>query len=308
MTLPDSVTVFGKQGSASLSATKSGHEFICTMDWDDSEIESPGTIKITGSSFKLDFRFMEEITKEDSYTGILNCKARGYSFPLPVSLYIKRYSSYPLTILTKSVYVNSTDQDVRFTVRNNLDWDITPQIKLSGDPGFFEIPPTVTLNPNEEKDIILLNNIPPDMNFSRTMDVSLSVFNTTSSLPVIVDVIYIPERGFNFLPALLIFLAVAAPLGAISYLGYRYRKEIQKYLNKFNFVKIREEIKTNIGELENMREEERLNSIINMIEILRFQKKSDEDIKKALLQNFSVEDIKKASLKGNIKLTGFEEK
>ncbi|MHA2023131.1 MAG: hypothetical protein ACTSWQ_05670, partial [Candidatus Thorarchaeota archaeon] len=307
ITVSDDLTVFGRKGELKLAVQKSSHEFLCDMRWDSNELSSPSTLKVKSGSATLDINFAESVSKEEIYTGTMSCKARGESFTSPVSVYITRYSSLPLTVSPYSVVVNQSGQDVSFFIKNNLDRDLTPQITISGDSEYFDYPGSLTINPNEERNVTVKNMVPSDMNMTSALTITVSALGKQEQISMIVDIEQIPPKKTNIILIGAIFLAILFFLSGISYVIYKNRDVVLNYINKFNVVKAKQEVKHSIDKLEELRGNERIQAIINMVQLLQFQKKADEEVRKLVLANFKHEDIRKAVEVGNLSIKGLDD-
>lgn len=307
VTVEDSVTVFGTKGKFRLNAKKSAHEFLCSIDWDSPEISSPSTFKFSKSTADVSITFSSSISKEDVYKGTLNCKARDQEFNMPISLYVTRYSSYPISVRPDSVFINGTGMDIIFYVKNNLDVDLTPQISAPGVSEYFTVPDQVVLNPNEEKNITVTNLMPGGINYTDSITISVEALGKIEQVSAVIDISAEPEEEANMIVVFTIFLAVFFFLSGLAYLIYKNRDKVLNFINRFNVVKAKQDVKESIDKLEKVRYDERRLSIVNMLQLLKFQKKSDEEIKKIMLDNFSLKDLKEVSDKENLAIKGLEE-
>ena len=300
-----SLTVFGRSGSVRLSVSKSGHDFTCSVDWDNPDISSPSSFRLSSSTHQLQVTFDVAQSTEDLYTGELRCTAKGYDYSMPLSVYITRFSSYPLTLEPSQIYVNSSEQAISFVIRNNLDRTIRPEISI--DDPFFIAVGEISLGPNEEREVPVQNLLVADMNYTASFRILVRVFDQAEEIPVIADVVVEPPPKPNLIMPIIILSLVLIILSVAGYAGYRFREEIVAYANKFNAVKMRQEIKKNISELDSLKQKEKANSIINLIELMRFQEKPDKDIRAELKKHFTNQEIESALDQGNITLQGGEE-
>lgn len=302
----DVVNVFGKSGYLNLGFAKSDHEFVCTMEWDNPEIITPGSFKVTGDKLRVPFTFSIPETKDSIYTGIFRCKARGEDFPIPMSVYISRYATNPISVEPLDFMINGTGQHMSFIIKNNLDLPLNPQINLDGArPGLFSAPGTVSLLPGESKNVTVMNLIGSDDNVTTSFTINVEASGHREQISVFADVMAEVEAGFNFI-VLAVWVLVLGILGGLGFAGYKFKDDIQKLFGKFDKVKMQNELDENIESLHQLKATEKETAISNIISILRLQGKTDEDIKAEVLKLYSEAEVRAAIEKGVIQLGGFE--
>jgi hypothetical protein len=303
---PSNLIVFGNRITLPLTITKSGHEFMCSASWDSSEVSSPSSFKINGNSFNIEMLFSDSVTKEDIYSGKIICKVRSQEYSFPLSVYVTRYASLPLTVTPKEITINRFDEDINFIVKNNLDRDITSSITVRGGNDYFQIPSSINLDPNEARNITFRSIIPEDTNFTGSIFIQFESLGKQSEISVFIDLLY-ENKETSLLLTLLILIIIFSFLGAGGYFAYKNRKMIIEYFEKLNTNPEKVQIKKSIKELDELRKKEMTDAIKNFVELLRFQKKEEDEIKKILLENFKIEDIAYASKNANINLPWAEE-
>ncbi|MFP4424129.1 MAG: hypothetical protein ACLFP2_02760 [Candidatus Woesearchaeota archaeon] len=294
------VRVFGRSGAIPLEVDKSHHEFICSVDWEQQEISS-SNFKIKSSNEKIDITFDMPDSKEALYTGVMECEARGKSYSQDISVYINRYSSYPLTLSPTNIYVNSSKSGFNISVKNNLDVQITPEIEVPDE--FFQATGMVTLNPGETKSVNIANLVPSNMNYTTSFDITVSTLGESESLPVVVDIEYMPDDS-SIIPLIIVLSFIIVVGGSLGYLVYYYRKPLMKYLNKMDRFKVKQEIEEKLNNLDDLKKEEKVNSVSNMVKILKFQDKKEEEIRETLKKYFTDDEIEEALRKGGLTLGG----
>ncbi|MGM5488441.1 MAG: hypothetical protein ACQESG_05820 [Nanobdellota archaeon] len=296
------VRIFGRNGKIPLTVKKSHHEFVCSVEWEQPEISS-ANFKISSAKESLAVSFDKAESKEALYTGIMECEARGYSYSQKISVYLNRYSSYPITLNPMQVYVNKSKDSFNISIQNNLDVQISPEILVPDE--YFQASGMVTLNPGERESVSIANLVPRNMNYTAAFDITVSSLGVSESLPVVVDIEYVPDDS-SILPLIITLTFIVLVGGGAGYVIYRYREQLMKYLNKMDRFKLKQEITENLQNLDNLKSEEKINSVVNMVKILRFQDKNDADIREALKKYFTDNEIEEALSKGGLTLGGPE--
>jgi hypothetical protein len=303
----DENIIFGKNGNVPLDIKKSNHEFMCSMTWDSDELMNSNSVKINSNSISLPINFKNPITKQDLYTGILTCTSRGHKYILPLSVFINRFSSVPFEVFDSQFTVSSAGEDISFAVKNNLDRDLNLQVSLTSYSDYFQIINPALFNPNQNKNLTLKNLIPSDINHSENFNIELESLGHKVVVPVYVEVVpdFSSKNLGLLLPIILGFILLIVIVG--TFLGYKNKEKVKKLFFKTNAGNIKQEIEENLTQMGELREKEKINAIVNMVKILKFQEKSDPDIKSRLLENFSKEEIMKSLNQANLIVKGFEE-
>lgn len=307
ITSEDTLTVFGKRGTIRLQAKKSSHAFTCRMVWDSGEISSDQTVQITSGSASLNFVFSQPETKEDLYKGTLTCTAGNDDYTFPISVYVTRYSSYPLTLSPQSIYINSSSEHPVFYIKNNLDSDLSPDITIEAQAtGYFEVVDSINLNPNEERNVTLHNLVPDNENFTMTFSIGVEAFGKKETIPVVVDITYTPKRSLGLVGLIIMLFIIFLVLGVGGYYGYIYRQRLKNLFTSKTDTSIQEMLVKNMQELDKIKTEDQTDSILNMVRLLNFQKKPDNEVKDTLLKYFTYAEVRAALVRGNMVVRGFE--
>ena len=307
ISLPETVTVFGKSGELRVTAKKSSHTLTCTATWQGDELTSPGSIRVSGSTFTIPLSFEQALTKEDSYSGTLTCTAAGKKLSLPLNVYVSRYASIPLSVSPTDVIVNSTDADVVFRLKNNLDRDLTVSVSMDRYGSYFGFRDSVTLNPNEEQNFTLTNNLPGDLNLTSSVLVNFKVFDRTQSASMLIDVTQQAAKSASLLGSILPLLVILAVLGVLGFFAWKYRDALIAELNKLNIWRVKEEKKKENKRIKTLKSTEQRQAIVNLFNIMKFQNKDEKDIAQRLLSSFEREDIKSALEEAGMSLPVLDE-
>lgn len=307
VTMPDSVTVFGTRGDVKASAKKSGHSFVCSVSWDSSEIQTPGSLKIQSDSFVVPVQFSQALTKEDVYSGTMDCSAAGKTSSHEISVYVRRFASLPLTVTPSDAVLNNTDSPVTFFIQNNLDQDLSVGISIDRHSDYFSFRNIILLDPNERANLTLQNNIPADINLTANLLVQFSTLDRTEVASLLVDVTAKGPESLN-LTALLVRLTILlAILGGIGFAIWKFRDVIILELNKLTFWKVKAEKKKELKKIKTIKSSERKQAIVNLYNILKFQNKDEKEIAQKLLANFNKEDVKTSLNDIGVKLSVLDE-
>lgn len=305
--VPETVTVFGKSADLQVSVQKSPHTFVCSASWGSQELSTPGSVRVTGSTFDLPLEFSAALTKEDVYAGTLSCTAAGKTLEQDVSVYAKRYADVPLTVSPTDVVVNNTLDDVSFTVKNNLDRDLPVDLSLDRYGQYFSFPASVTLSPNEERNVSLKNNLPSDLNLTSTVLLDFEVFDRGTTATMLIDVVERPPEQESLLVALLPLIIVLVFVSVAGFFAWKYRDALIAELNKLNVWRVREEKKKETGRIQTLKQSEQHQAIVNLLNIMKFQNKDEKEIAQRLLSKFDREDIKAALEDAGIALPAIDE-
>lgn len=307
ITYPSSVRVFGKQGNLPLTVTKSAHTFLCSIKWDSDEIEQKESFMVTSGSYSLPVSFKQARTTEDLYSGIITCSANEKSYTIPVSVYFERYSSKPLVVDPSLVTLNDTGQLFGVSIKNKLDQDVTVSLSMDAYSNFFQFAPTVELDPNEEKNVTFYSTIPEGENITATATLSATALGNTETVSVVMDIRSRPALRLSPVSVLIILGFILVVFGVGGYLAYRYREKLLEYLNKIEWFQGKTVVKKQASKIKKLRKEEKTQAILNMYQIMKFQKKLDKEIKERLLMHFEADELKEALGTAGIMIEGLEE-
>ena len=294
ISLPESVTVFGRRGELLATVTKSQHQFTCTIGWDNPEINTPGTLRIQNDRFNIPIEFDEAVTKDDSYTGIMVCSAAGKKITLPLSAYIQRFVDIPLNIYPTDIVVNSTTNDVHIELTNNLDRDLPVTVSLDRYANYFGFSRNILIGPNEAYNLTLTNRLPADLNLTSTVLLQLSIFDRTETVSMLIDVSQQPPQQRDLLALIIPLAIIFAAIGVAAYFVWKYRDVVFKELNKLNIWRVRVEKKEESVKIKTLKKTEQQQAIVNLFNIMKFQDKDEKEIVQRLLQSFNREEIKAA--------------
>ncbi|MBN1274798.1 hypothetical protein JXA12_00690 [Candidatus Woesearchaeota archaeon] len=307
VTVPSVVTVFGRKGELPLTAQKSAHTFVCSASWSDGELSSPGSSRVTGERFSVPLEFTQALTKEDSYSGTLTCTAAGKRVSVPLTVYVERYVEAPLSISPSDLIVNYTDRDVTLRLRNNLDRDLVVSVSFDRYGSYFGFSSQVVLDPNEEYNFTLTNNLPSDLNLTSEALLQFEVLGRTEVVSLLLDITESPAEQERLLATLLPLLVVILVLGVAGYFGWKFRDILIAELNKLNVWRVRAEKKKESKRIRRLKETEQQQAIINLFNIMKFQGKDEKEIAQRLLSNFSREDVVSALEQSGARLPSLEE-
>ncbi|MFP4523862.1 MAG: hypothetical protein ACLFO2_00905 [Candidatus Woesearchaeota archaeon] len=305
--VPDTVTVFGKSADLQVPVQKSPHTFVCSASWDSQELSTPGSVRVTSSTFDLPLEFSTALTQEDVYEGELSCTAAGKTLEQDISVHAKRYADVPLTVSPTDVIVNNTEDDVSFTVKNNLDRDLPVDLSLDRYDQYFSFPASVTLSPNEERNVSLKNNLPSDLNLTSTVLLDFEVFDRGTTATILVDVVERPPEQKSLLAALLPLIIILVFVSVAGFFAWKYRDALIAELNKLNVWRVREEKKKETSRIQSLKQSEQRQAIVNLLNIMKFQNKDEKEIAQRLLSKFDREDIKAALEEAGIALPAIDE-
>jgi len=282
--------VFGTGAQATFNVDKSAHSFDCTLDWDDDDISSQQDHKISSAQITVDLTFAGAERLEKTYTGEFVCTSGDYTFDLPISLPVSRYSSFPFSVEPIDIFVNTSRSDANFVIKNLLDETLDVNLKFLKTSQYFELSrDAIAIDPNTQANITIINSVDANMNLSAPNIIEVSALGQKKEIEFRATIVATPETLTSPLVmwSLLIFLVVV--LGVGGYFSYKYKDFIMNFIRKGNKI---DQIKIKIKKLE---EKEKNTAITNMISILRILKKDDVQIRGRLKQEgFSEEEINKA--------------
>ncbi len=288
ITPPKEVTIFGTKGTINFAVAKSADTFSCDLKWDNTDISSSLSYSIGAqTSLAVSVVFTKGLTKKDTYTGTFTCTAPETKVSVPFSLEIQRYASFPFTVDPQRIALNTSGYDPQFTIQNNLDQLLEVSVSFKRAETYFSLSDKqVVLYPNEAVNITINNLIPEEFNFTSSNTIEVSTLGQSETIQFRSDVVYYPKAPLNpiILIAIIAFAAIA--LGTAVFFGIKYREVIIRYLKG--------EKKEAKGEdkLKRMEKEGVNMAVLNMVRLLRFQNKNDEEIMERLRkEGFSEQEI-----------------
>ncbi len=286
----DNILVFGTSTTAKFNIIKTGHNFDCTLKWDDSDISSNEDFTINSNTLSVDLTFSSAERVEKTYKGEFTCTASDSTFNIPVALKISRYSTFPFSIEPDSIYINSSGQDKSFVIKNNLDESLDISLKFLKNSQYFELSrENVAIDPNNQVNITIYNNAPGDVNLTLNNNIEVTGLGQKKTLDLRAVIIASPPKKTNVLLFWSMIALLVVALGTGGFFTYKYWDAIIGFLKKGGSI---DAIKMKIKKLE---EKEKNTAILNMVNILRVLKKDDIQIRARLKQeSFTDEEIDKA--------------
>lgn len=299
-------SVFGTTGSMNLVFSKSQHSFDCSISWSDPSISS-SSFRLSRNSVAVEVIFAQAQTTEDVYSGIVTCNSVGQEFEFPFSVQISRYIDRPLTIFPSSIVANDSSSTNFVLVKNNLDIDVVVSLSSNQFENELVYPQEIFLTAGQSQNVSVKNSFDESLNYTGTTRLTFSTLNTEESITVLVDVLS-TGRSSNSVVSLVIMLAfLLIVFGTLGYLGYRYRDEILKAINKIPLFQSKAEIQEKKSSLSSLRFEEQQKAIMNMYTIMKFQRASDQEIRKKLTATFSRQELKEVFEKEGVVVEGLDE-
>lgn len=290
------MTVFGTKTNLGFNIVKTPHNFDCTLIWDEEDITSKSQFTIAGKSISVDLVFREAERVENTYNGEFICTARNEEFRIPFEVDISRYKVFPFDIMNDNIFMNETDAQKNFTIINNLDESLDFQIKFAKAEKYFNLgSTTITLGPQEKKNISIYQNSPGDVNISRTNTIEVTALDQKKTITFRGILTAKEVKSGSSLIFWMMLLIILCVIGALGTLAYNYKDKLAE-IEMFSFMKKEsgktDKIKMKIKKLE---ERERMTAIFNMIHIMRMLNKEDKEIQERLKkEGFTDKHIKDA--------------
>jgi hypothetical protein len=299
ISIPREMTVFGSSTIIMLEVTKSGHNFSCSITWNEAGISTVSSFSIERSgTFSLPAQFTQSGTEEKIYSGTITCKAVTSTFTFPFSILVNRFLTRPISVSSQSLTINGTDLapgTASFTVKNLLDESIDVIVSLR-DPNATEIDFSeyfINLYPGESR-VVTVSTLPViGENLSLVNAVLVKSFNIEERIPLTVELIAETpvERPLWMVVAVGVFLT--GLLGLLGYFAYDNRKRIatlwKRGVRKESYY---EKIRHDVEEYE---KKEQAIAIKNIVAILKMQGLGDTDIRARLReQGFTDEEVTQA--------------
>lgn len=306
MANPDAIRVYGATGSLQLKFTKSKHSFDCSIDWESNLLSSP-SFKVSRENANVNVVFSQAQTTEDVYGGEVICKSLGQEFNFPFSVQITSYVDRPLTVFPSTIVVNESDSVSSILVKNNLDVDVVVELNTNQFSAELLYPEELFLLAGTSQNITLKGAFDTNLNYTGTTRLNFETLGTSESITILVDVYSTPQSSTAIVRLVIMLTFLLIVFGTLGYLGYRYRDDLLKFLNKIPLFQSKVEIQEKKSSLVTLRSEEKHRAIMNMYSILKFQQATDQEIKKRLVGTFSIDELKEVFDKEGIALDGLEE-
>jgi len=306
------LTIFGKSADLKFEVTKiSKHSFTCSIEWEGADIANSPNIRVTKTGKQnIKVTFAEAKSTEDIYKGQLRCVARGETYTYPLSYHIKRYSAIPYTVAPKNIIVNST-RDKSFVIKNNLDEELFVDVKFKHPQKDFMVDEQITVLPNEERNITIVNNIVSGVNTTGSYFITLNALDHKQEITLTAVISYQPPRKLSPWFLVIIMTIFIFIFGGIGYIMYRYKEKLLELFEQIGWLKSfksKKKIQKRVKKVKSLQTEDKNLAITNLVQILRFRKTSDEEITKRLIdEGFKPQEVKDALLPSGIILDGIEE-
>lgn len=292
VTAQDELTVFGTKTTLQLDISKSSHEFNCSLTWDQQDINTKKQLVIKDNGqLDLDITFKRAETVEKVYTATLSCRSGTTVINNEFSVLINKFSSRPFLVEPKSLYINESRQNAEFTITNLLDQTIDIVITSRNPDPYFELSDNqISLYPGEVQNVTIYNSVPLDANHTSLVVYTVKTFNLEEEVTLVAEIYPIPPKTRPLFLTIIYFVLMLSLFGAVGYYGYTHRQQITEWYNKHFHKATREsELKDEVHKFEKM---EQTTAILNMIDIYRLQKISEQDIRKRLNESgFNNQDI-----------------
>jgi hypothetical protein len=284
----ESINVFGTKAVVKFNIDKTSDTFDCELMWDDSDISSRTEFNFIGqSSFNLDVKFKTAERLEKKYSGDFVCSTRDRTFLVPFDIIFDRYPSYPFTVSPTTLSINATGQEPQFTVKNLLDESIEVSIKFTKSENFFDLEKSkLTLNPGEERNITVFNLASKDFNISSINSIEVSSIGQSEKIRFDAEIIGNGGAGLSPIVLWSIIVLIVGALGVAGYLAYQNLDKVKALFHPASKI---EDVKNRIRDLEKKGTRTAINNFTRM---LRFQGKSDKEIRERLLsEGYSENEI-----------------
>jgi len=270
----EDLLVFGKSTQTNFVISKTGHNFDCTLSWEDDDISSKEDYTITSSSLSVDLTFDSAERVEKTYKGTFDCVSGDYTFELPISQRISRYSEFPFSVSPSTVIVNESGQNSFFIVENKLDESLDIEMKFLKSSEDFELEQTnAGIDPNNKVNISIFNNVRPNSNVTQTNVIEVTALDQKKNVNFRAMIISDPPKSMNPAIKWLIIAILLSIIGVGGFFGYKYKDFLLNLVKKGSNI---DEIKIKIKKME---QKEKRTAIMNMVNILRILKKDDVQIR-----------------------------
>ncbi|MBN2458353.1 hypothetical protein JXB31_04450 [Candidatus Woesearchaeota archaeon] len=285
-----SLIVFGTKAKVDFNVKKTAHAFACSLEWDDDDISSKSEFSSISDTLSVDVSFSDAERVEKTYKGEFSCTSSGSEFSIPFSIDVSRYSTFPFSVDPDSIVVNMSGQHATFIVTNNLDESLELDMKLTKPDSMFKLSHTsILIDPNDQANITVFNNVPPETNLTRTNSIDITALGQQKSINFNAFIASEPKKKASPILIYVILLLAAAALGTAGYFAYSYRSVLLSYFkneSKVDLVKIK---------IKKIEEKEKKTAIMNMVNLMRILNKDDAQIRKKLIEEgFAEKEIDEA--------------
>lgn len=298
LTFPQNTEVFGTSKTISVTAKKSPEPFDCEIFWDSSEISSKSTkFRIEADTFEMALLFNAPATKEITYTATLICSTAENKMTIPIELKLKRYASKPFSISPKDIFVNGSGVTPQFVISNLLDTAIDVTIGFQKSEEKFTLSETsATIGPNADVTITINNDLVDEEEYTSSNIIEIKTTGQEESISFAASQEGVAPGQVNPMILYISIGIIVLILGVGGFFAYKYKDKLLVMLGikKKGAVAVTsgaEKTKQKIKKLEDIGHNM---ALVNLIRLLRFQGKSDEEIRNRLIEEkFTPEEVDK---------------
>lgn len=227
--IPKIVRIMGSRGEIELNVLKSNGLFNCMIDFNDSFISSEKfEISSTLNKTKVNILVGEPKRQEKEVLGVLNCNFEDYVYEKKFFFNLYQYPKDVLELNKDEIIINKRRNKPELIIKNLIDEVITVSFAFENNNDFLVFNKNnVEIFPDENITITLLNNFETKNNYSYSNNLIIKTLDQRISIPVLVDVVYVPFVKTLFFKILRIIFLIALFL-SLAYLIYYYSLDLEK--------------------------------------------------------------------------------
>ena len=227
-----SISMYNGKGTATFDITKTeGVELDCDLMWDDQTITSKQKFKIDKQqSISTDIVLSEVKNQQVEYKGRFDCMYQGMNLSFPIDLNTYQFEDVPFSVVPESINLTSFDDELSFTVYNNVDVDITLQAGFeTEDPYLIIDNPRIQLGPLESQEVTISHFLSENETVLWDNIIKVNGYDRNSYVSVLID--YEAKRSLgSFFGLLITFILVFGSIGGLAFATYTYRSKIIEML------------------------------------------------------------------------------
>ena len=226
------VRLLGTQGKIRLSNINANDDFDCTMFFDDPSLQGiPFTINRGDKSSTINFILSEAGRKTADYPGKINCSNGKDSFSNDFAVTIDLYPQKIFDVNKELLKVKRRTYNPKIKILNNLNEQIVVSAQLDEVMDiYYKIEEnTLTIPPLSSDYLIIESSVPSKENITFSGNIIISSLEQKITIPVEVNVKYVPFMKSLFVKIVLYLLLLIAIL-FVSYAIYVYWPEIMSFL------------------------------------------------------------------------------
>ncbi|MFW5852570.1 MAG: hypothetical protein ACOCUR_00915 [Nanoarchaeota archaeon] len=290
----DTISVYNGKGQVVFDVDKSSNVALdCALFWEDPTVTSKRRFSVDKQkAIETDFVLSEVRNKQEDYEGYFECSGQGMNMTFPFVLSTTQFESVPFSVYPKTINMTSTNDDVYFTIQNNVDMEILVNSDFETEDPFMIIDnPQVAIAPLDSVDIKIVNFIEDNESVVWDNIIKVSAYDRNEYVTVMVELD--GERSFSVFGLFFVFIIVFGVLGAAGYLVMGYKSKIISYLPESIKSKIPQELLSSSGvasvdesKKHPMEKKVDVKNFVHIAEIVKIMKglgKDDDEISKRLL-------------------------